>query len=85
MWEHYFEGTDGIIYVVDSSNQTRIREAKDELHKLVKNDSLKDAVILVLANKCDLPNSMSTTEVIAKLELEETVGETRPYVALIFY
>jgi small GTP-binding protein len=79
LWEYYFEGTDGIIYVVDSSNVARIKESKEQLEKLLRNESLKNAIVLILANKSDLPNSMSTNEVIAKLELIETVGESRPW------
>ena len=37
--------------MVDSSNQERIEEAHDELAKLIAEKRLKDALILVFANK----------------------------------
>jgi GTPase SAR1 family protein len=41
----------GLIFVVDSCERTRILESKYLLNKLLKNDELKDAVLLVFANK----------------------------------
>ncbi|KAL0476312.1 ADP-ribosylation factor ARF1 [Acrasis kona] len=79
LWVHYFEGTDGIIYVMDSSNRARLKECKDQLYKLLANDQLKNAILLVLANKSDKPNALTTTEVIAQMELEEKLGESRPW------
>lgn len=45
----------GLIYVVDSNDNDRIAEAKDELMRLLAEEELKDAVILVFANKQVLP------------------------------
>ena len=47
----------------------RIRDARDELHKLMNEDELKNASLLVFANKQDLPKSMSLNELTDKLEL----------------
>ena len=41
----------GIIYLVDSNDRERLSEAKDELHKMLQEDELRDASLLVLANK----------------------------------
>ena len=46
---HYF--VTAVIFVVDSSNKERIKEAHEELAKLMAEKRLKDALILVLANK----------------------------------
>jgi ADP-ribosylation factor protein 6 len=56
LWPHYFEGTDGVIFVVDSHDQGRIAEAKNELHQLAAHIHMKNVFILILANKSDLPN-----------------------------
>lgn len=37
---------------------SRAAEAKDELHRMLNEDELRDAVLLVFANKQDLPNAM---------------------------
>jgi len=69
LWRHYYQNTQGIIYVVDSNDRERIDEAALELQKLLREDELRDAVVLVLANKQDLPNAMSVAEVTDKLGL----------------
>ncbi|KAJ3284620.1 Arf GTPase arf1 [Rhizoclosmatium sp. JEL0117] len=69
LWRHYFNGTQGIIYVIDSNDRDRISEARDELERMLQDDLLSNASLLVLANKQDLPNAMSVTEVTDKLGL----------------
>ena len=41
----------GLIFVVDCADQDRIEEAKTELHKIANDREMKDAVILIFANK----------------------------------
>ncbi|KAH3732997.1 Small GTPase superfamily, Rab type [Pelomyxa schiedti] len=69
LWRHYFQHTDGIIFVVDSNDRERVEEARDELHRLLHEDELRDAVLLVLANKQDLPNALSLKDLTQKLDL----------------
>ena len=35
LWKHYYEGNHGIIYVVDSSDHTRMDLAREELWKIL--------------------------------------------------
>ena len=69
LWSHYYTNTQGIIFVVDSSDVDRIDTARDELHILLNADELRDATLLVFANKQDLPDAMSTSEMADKLGL----------------
>jgi len=69
LWRHYFQNTQGLIFVVDSNDRERIGEARDELMRLLNDDELRDAVLLIFANKQDLPTAMSTAEVTEKLGL----------------
>jgi len=69
LWRHYFQNTQGLIFVVDSNDRERIGEAHDELHKMLGEDELREAVLLVFSNKQDLPNAMSVAEVTDKLGL----------------
>ena len=48
----------------------RVGEARDELQRMLNEDELHDAVLLVFCNKQDLPNAMSAAEVIEKLGLQ---------------
>lgn len=69
LWRHYFLNTDGVIFVVDSNDRARVDIARDELQKMLAEEELRNAVLLVCANKQDLPNAMNTTELTEKLGL----------------
>ncbi|KAG1806627.1 ADP-ribosylation factor family-domain-containing protein [Suillus plorans] len=69
LWQYYFNDAEGIIFVVDSCDRDRISEAKEELHMLMNNDQLRDSLLLVFANKQDMPGAMSASELTDKLEL----------------
>merc|ERR1719450_1815688 len=70
LWRHYFQNTQGLIFVVDSNDRERITEAQDELQKMLQEDELRDATLLVFANKQDLPNAMTASELTDKLGLQ---------------
>lgn len=64
-----FQNTQGIIFVVDSNDRERISEAREELQRMLNEDELRDALLLVFANKQDLPNAMNAAEITDKLGL----------------
>uniref|UniRef100_A0A6B2LLA4 ADP-ribosylation factor n=1 Tax=Arcella intermedia TaxID=1963864 RepID=A0A6B2LLA4_9EUKA len=70
LWRHYLQNTGAIIYVVDSNDKDRLDEAREELHKLLQEEELRGASLLVLANKQDQPNALSAKEVMQHLELQ---------------
>eukprot|EP01083_Nonionella_stella_P107820 312788_1 len=81
LWRHYYQNTHGIIFVVDSNDGERIDDsaniannARKELHRMLQEDELKDAVLLLLANKQDLPNALAVDDVQRRLGLDELVG-----------
>merc|ERR1712180_228720 len=69
LWRHYFQNTQGLIFVVDSNDRERISEARDELMRMLAEDELREAVLLIFANKQDLPNAMNAAEITDKLGL----------------
>ncbi|GFO37894.1 ADP-ribosylation factor 1 [Plakobranchus ocellatus] len=69
LWRHYFQNTQGLIFVVDSNDRERIGEAKEEIMRMLNEDELRNAKLLVFANKQDLPNAMNAAEVTDKLGL----------------
>ena len=78
LWRHYYQNTQGIIFVVDSNDRERIDDsqgsdngAKEELHRMLSEDELREAVLLVFANKQDLPNAMSVNEITERLGLNQ--------------
>merc|ERR1712032_189063 len=72
LWRHYYQGTQGLIFVVDSSDRDRIEDAREELSQMLSEDEMRDAILLVFANKQDLPNAMSAAEMTEKLGLHGT-------------
>eukprot|EP00053_Salpingoeca_punica_P015474 m.142748 g.142748 ORF g.142748 m.142748 type:complete len:181 (-) comp16720_c0_seq2:2669-3211(-) len=75
LWRHYFQNTSGLIFVVDSNDRERVGEAKEELAKMLSEDELRDCVLLVFANKQDLPNAMKAAEITDKLGLNDLRGK----------
>lgn len=69
LWRHYYQHTDGLIFVVDSSDKGRLEEAKEEFHRVLSDELLKSVAILVYANKRDLPNAASASDVAKALGL----------------
>eukprot|EP00928_Gymnodinium_smaydae_P049663 TRINITY_DN33353_c0_g1_i1.p1 TRINITY_DN33353_c0_g1~~TRINITY_DN33353_c0_g1_i1.p1 ORF type:complete len:412 (-),score=45.73 TRINITY_DN33353_c0_g1_i1:150-1385(-) len=69
LWRHYYNQTDGIILVVDSSDRERIHEVRTQLDNILLEDELRDAILLVYANKQDLPNALSVSELREQLNL----------------
>merc|ERR1711874_738716 len=69
LWRYYYQNTQGLIFVIDSSDRDRIEDACEELTKMLSEDEMRDAVLLVFANKQDLPNAMPAADVIEKLGL----------------
>jgi ADP-ribosylation factor protein 1 len=69
LWRHYFQNTQGIIFVVDSNDRDRVVEAREELQRMLNEDELRDAILLIFANKQDLPNAMAPAEITDKLGL----------------
>jgi ADP-ribosylation factor 1/2 len=69
LWRYYYNNTNAVIFVVDSNDTDRIKEAADELSHVMQDEILKDSVLLVLANKQDLKNAMDVTEMKENLKL----------------
>jgi GTPase SAR1 family protein len=53
-----FTGTQGLIFVIDSSDKARIDEARQELHRIINDREMKESLLLVFANKQDIPGGI---------------------------
>lgn len=69
LWRHYYQNTTAIIFMIDSNDHERIADAGEELNRTLREDELRDVPLLVMANKQDLPNAMSISEITDKLGL----------------
>merc|ERR1711937_670583 len=68
-WKNYFENTDALIYVVDSSDRRRLEEAGEELAALLEEDKLQGIPVLIFANKQDLISAVPGDELIETMGL----------------
>merc|ERR1712078_63437 len=53
LWRYYYHGTDGAIFVVDANDRDRIEDAREELYKMINEEEMRDAAVLVFANNHD--------------------------------
>ena len=75
LWRHYYQGVNGLIYLVDSGDVDRLEEARDELHSIIQDYGFpQDASVLVFANKQDLPNALKPNEIASHLKLQSLHG-----------
>ena len=84
-WDAYYQSTDAIIYVIDSADDSLIHDSKAEFANMMNNNELKDAVILIFANKSDMPNARNVqelTELYAFDEVETHEWKIQPCCAL---
>uniref|UniRef100_A0A8B9EWS9 ADP ribosylation factor like GTPase 1 n=1 Tax=Amazona collaria TaxID=241587 RepID=A0A8B9EWS9_9PSIT len=68
-WRCYYSNTDAVIYVVDSCDRDRIGTSKSELVAMLEEEELKKAILVVFANKQDMEQAMTPTEMANALGL----------------
>jgi len=74
LWRHYFSGTDGLIFVVDSQDRDRAARAAQEFRAIVNDPMMRGAAVLVFANKQDGPGALTPAEVCEALGLPALRG-----------
>ena len=78
LWSQHYSSVDALWFVVDSFDQERIAQAKQELWAILNDKKLrKDAMLLVLANKQDLNGALSPDQLQKELDLSTIVD--RPW------
>jgi GTP-binding protein SAR1 len=80
LWRTYFAAIDGIVFLVDSSDEKRFPECKEELSNLLGDDDLQKAKcpFLILGNKIDKPGAVSRDALINALGISPTGQKTKP-------
>ena len=85
VWDVYYMNTDAVVYVIDSQDDEYFEESKAQFHKLLKNQTLKNATILIFANKQDLQGAKDVNKLIQDYEffkIREHVWHIQPCSAL---
>ena len=70
-WTEYLPEVHALVFVVDATDQSGHRDAAMALRRLLQHKSGKDKHMLVLANKQDLPDALSSEEIAWSLSLEQ--------------
>ena len=63
-WRNYYEQTEGLIWVVDSTDARRLDDCKRELHKLLREERLTGATLLIFANKQDISGALPSDKLL---------------------
>lgn len=62
LWKHYFDHINGIIFVIDSTDEEKLMFASDELNRIMRDESLAGVPILIYYNKCDIEDKCKSKE-----------------------
>jgi len=62
-WANYLQGANALVYVVDSSDRVRFNESFEELKKLLANEALSTAPVLIYCNKQDIEGAMEVGDI----------------------
>ncbi len=71
LWRHYFTGSEGLVFVVDSADKVRFNEAKEQLDWILEDGEMSGVPLVIMANKQDMPNAVSPAEVAEQLGLNK--------------
>uniref|UniRef100_A0A8C1RZ03 ADP-ribosylation factor-like protein 3 n=1 Tax=Cyprinus carpio TaxID=7962 RepID=A0A8C1RZ03_CYPCA len=84
-WRNYFENTDLLIYVIDSSDRKRFDETAQELAELLDEEKLNMVPLLIFANKQDMTMAATAAEIAESLNLHtirDRIWQIQPCSAL---
>lgn len=70
-WRCYYANTAAVIFVVDSTDIERLSTASNELSAMLNEDELREAGLLVFANKQDQPGAKGAGDISEALRLGE--------------
>lgn len=70
-WRCYYANTAAVIFVIDSKDIDRLQIAAEELAAMLAEEELRDAALLVFANKQDQPGAKGAGEISEALRLGE--------------
>ena len=68
LWSHYYEDTNAILFIVDSSDIERLPQVKLEFQKLMNESKLSACPVIIVANKIDIEKHISDKELLDTLE-----------------
>uniref|UniRef100_A0A8C0L6G8 ADP-ribosylation factor-like protein 14 n=1 Tax=Canis lupus dingo TaxID=286419 RepID=A0A8C0L6G8_CANLU len=80
VWDHYCENTDGLMYVVDSTDKQRLKDSSRELEHILKNEHIKNVPVVLLANKQDVPGALTAEDITRMFKVKKLCSDRNWYV-----
>lgn len=80
VWHNYYSEVQGIIFVIDSADPTRMEEAKTTMVELLDHEHLRSVPLLLFANKQDKPGALDIKEISRIFDIEILLGDRRHHV-----
>ncbi|XP_004441757.1 PREDICTED: ADP-ribosylation factor-like protein 14 [Ceratotherium simum simum] len=80
MWGYYCENTDGLVYVVDSTDKQRLEDSRREFEHILKNEHIKNVPVVLLANKQDVPGALSAEDITRTFNVQRLCSDRNWYV-----
>ena len=71
LFKHYYQKTDGMIFVIDCNDKERYGKVNKALLEIINNEELKNIPLLIFGNKHDLNEATSSNKLIEFLEMEK--------------
>jgi signal recognition particle receptor subunit beta len=74
LWRYYYAGISALIFVVDCNDHASVENAREQLNLMLHEPQLRSCPLLVLANKQDVPNPLSASDLAEMLNLKNSVA-----------
>nr|XP_004652437.1 ADP-ribosylation factor-like protein 14 [Jaculus jaculus] len=79
-WGCYCEDADGLLYVVDSTDQQRLEDSRKEFKHILQNEHIRNVPVVVLANKQDVPGALSAEDITRMFRVKKLCSDRSWYV-----
>lgn len=80
VWSYYCENADGLVYVVDSTDQERLEDSRKEFERILKNEHIKNVPVVLLANKQDVPGALTAEDITRMFKVKKLCSDRNWYV-----
>ncbi|KAF6384377.1 ADP ribosylation factor like GTPase 14 [Rhinolophus ferrumequinum] len=80
VWGYYCEHTDGLVYVVDSTDKQRLEDSRREFEHILKNEHIKNVPVVLLANKQDVPGALTAEDITRMFKVKKLCCNRNWYV-----
>lgn len=76
LWKQYFANVDGVVFIVDATDQARLQESAEELEALFQEPALEGVPFAILGNKIDQKGAVTELQMKQALNIETlTTGQ----------